>query len=87
MKQESLDATMHAVGTKATYAGGATAVSGAFLSSEFVALVGLIIAVAGYLTNVYFKFREDRRNTYYKQRDDKRLQEEHDERMRVLRNE
>lgn len=48
---------------KATYAGGAlSAVGGVALSSEAIALVGLALALAGWLTQVYFGLRRDRRD-------------------------
>ena len=45
-------------------------VGGWFLSSEFAVLVGLILGVAGFLVNWYYRAKDDRRN-----------QIEHDERM------
>lgn len=74
MQQESLDATIAAGGSKATYTGAGAATVGWFLSSEFGVLCGIVIGLAGLLVNIYFKRRED-----------KRLQEEHEFRMKELR--
>lgn len=60
---------------KATYAGGAlSAVGGIALSSETIALIGLVLALLGWVTQVYFSVRRDRREA-----------EEHDLRVLELR--
>lgn len=64
-----------AAAAKATYAGGAlSAVGGLALSNEAVALIGLVLAGAGWLTQVYFSVRRDRREA-----------EEHELRMQEIR--
>lgn len=73
MQQESLDATIAAAGSKVTYTGAGTATVGWFLSSEFGVLCGVALGIAGLLVNIYFKRREDRR-----------LQVEHEARMREM---
>lgn len=55
---------------KVTYAGGAMGGSGFLLDDKVIGLLGLAIAVAGFLVN-----------WYYKRKDDKRLQVEHEARM------
>jgi site-specific recombinase len=58
----------------ATYAGaGASAVGGFALSSEEIALVGLLVAIAGFVISAVFQVRRDRRE-----------QREHEARMKVL---
>lgn len=66
----TIDATLAAAGSKATYAGGAATVGGWLLSSEGAAFCGIVIAALGLAVNFYFKRRED-----------KRLQAEHEARM------
>ncbi len=69
-QQTAFDATMAAAGSKATYTGATTSVVGWVLSSEFGVLVGLMLGVGGFIINWYYKAKEDRRQ-----------QAEHDRRM------
>lgn len=71
--QDTLDATIAAAGSKATYAGASTSVAGWLLSSEAAALCGIILGVVGLLVNYWFRRREDQRQ-----------QIEHEARMRAL---
>ncbi len=71
---QSVDATVAALGSKATQAGAGTTVVGWWLSSEFSVVCGIVIGLVGLAVNIYFKVREDRR-----------LQAEHEERMKDLR--
>lgn len=57
----TVDATMAAVGSKTTYAGASTSVIAWILSSEFGMLAGLFLAAAGFMVNWYYKHKEDRR--------------------------
>lgn len=68
--QAAFDATMAAVGSKATYGGASASVVSWFLSSEFGMLMGILIGVVGLGINWYYKHKED-----------KRRQAEHDRRM------
>lgn len=73
MNQEhsaTLDATLAAAGSKATTAGATTTVVSWFLSSEFGFLVGVVVAVGGFLINWYYRHKQDQRE-----------QAEHDRRM------
>lgn len=72
--QNTLDATIAAAGSKATYAGAGTSVAGWMLSSEFAALCGIILGVCGLVVNYWYRRREDRRQ-----------QVEHEIRMKALR--
>lgn len=72
-----LDATLAAVGSKATQAGAGTAVVGWAVSSEFGILVGIVIGIAGLAVNIYYRHRQDRRE----QIEDKRKEIEHQRRM------
>jgi hypothetical protein len=69
--QATLDATMAAVGSKATYTGASASVLGWVISSEFGVLFGIFIGTAGLAINWYYRHKED-----------KRQQAEHDRRMR-----
>ncbi len=66
----TVDATMAALGSKATYTGAGASIMGWMLSSEFGVLIGLLLGVGGFLINWYYKAKEDRRQ-----------QREHDRRM------
>lgn len=66
----TVDATMSAIGSKATYTGAGASVLGWLMSSQAGILVGIIIGVGGFLVNWYYRHKED-----------KRRQEEHDRRM------
>jgi hypothetical protein len=65
------DAAIAAAGSKATYTGAGMTISGWFLSSEFAVLVGIVIGVAGFAVNWYYRHKEDARQ-----------QAEHERRMR-----
>jgi heme/copper-type cytochrome/quinol oxidase subunit 2 len=69
-QQIAYEATMAAAGSKATYGGASATVASWFLSSEFGMLMGIVIGIAGLATNFYFKYKED-----------KRQQAEHDRKM------
>jgi hypothetical protein len=59
--EATIEATLAAVGQKTTI-GGASATGFAWLfSNEFMGLMGLLVAIAGLLVNVYFKRKEDAR--------------------------
>lgn len=65
--------TTAATFSKATYAAGTmTAVAGLTLA-EWVAIVGLLVTIATFAATIYFRIRDDRR-----------AQKEHDERMNSL---
>jgi len=68
--QIAFEATMAAAGSKATYGGASATVASWFLSSEFGMLMGILIGIVGLVINFYFKLKED-----------KRKQVEHDRRM------
>ena len=69
--QTTVDATMAALGSKATYTGASASVLSWMVSSEFGVLFGLFLGAAGLAINWYYRHKED-----------KRQQAEHDRRMR-----
>ena len=69
--QQALDTTIASAASKATYTGAGMTISGWLVSSEFAVLMGVLIGVAGFAVNWYYKHKEDRRQ-----------QAEHDRRMR-----
>ena len=71
--QTAFDAAVAASASKVMYTGGGVASTGFVLSNEVIGLVGLLIALAGFFVNLY-----------YKRRDDKRLQAFHDAKMAQL---
>ena len=73
MKTETLEA-IASVSSKVTTAGAAGSVIGTFLINNVVGVIGLLIALAGYLTNAHYKHKADKRHT-----------REHDLRIEMLR--
>lgn len=61
MKSEAIDITIAAVGSKTTYGGAGVSVVGFLLSNQFFGLMGVAIALAGLLMNLYYKRKADRR--------------------------
>lgn len=49
------------ISPKATYAGSTTAVVSSFTLNDLGIVIGVVIALAGYFTNLYFKVKDDRR--------------------------
>lgn len=60
-EHQTLDATMAALGSKATYTGASTSIVGWVLSSQFGVLAGILIGLAGLMINWYYKYKQDRR--------------------------
>lgn len=60
-QQVTLDATLASVGSKATYTGATTSVLGWVLSSEFGILLGVMLGIGGFIVNWYYKHKQDRR--------------------------
>lgn len=57
----TMDGTIAAAGSKATYTGAGMTVGGWLLSSEFAVLIGVLIGVAGFLVNWFYRHRQDER--------------------------
>ena len=62
MKTETLEA-IASVSSKVTTAGAAGSVIGTFLINNVVGVIGLLIALAGYLTNAHYKREANKRHT------------------------
>ena len=71
---DAIDATMAAIGTKATYTGAGVSGLGWFLFNEFFGLAGVIIGTVGLLITWFYKHKADARHT-----------REHDLRVDMLR--
>lgn len=59
--KDAVDGALAALGSKATYSGAGASVAGWLLSSEFAVLSGLILGLAGFLLNWFYKHKADRR--------------------------
>lgn len=57
----AVDASIASAASKTTYAGAGMTVGGWFLSSEFAVLAGIVLGIAGFLVNWYYKHKQDRR--------------------------
>lgn len=62
MKTEAVEAAVAASASKATYGGAATMGVGWLMSNEFAVLAGLVLGFAGFVVNLYFRRRQDRRD-------------------------
>lgn len=60
LNQDEL-ATIAGVANKATYAGTASALYGGYTANELAAFGGIAIALLGFLVQLWFKIRADRR--------------------------
>lgn len=61
MRNEAIDITIAAAGSKTTYVGAGVTGLGWFLSNEFFGLVGVLIGIIGLSVNIYFKHHANRR--------------------------
>ena len=82
--RQAADQAIATVANKATYTGAATSGAGWALSNEFIAMGGFVLAVMGYVTTLFFKIREDRRQSHFRQKEDQRKQTEHEAAMREI---
>lgn len=64
----AVDASIASAASKTTYAGAGMTVGGWFLSSEFAVLAGIVLGIAGFLVNWYYKHKQDRRESMEHQR-------------------
>lgn len=59
--KDAVDGALAALGSKATYGGAGASFAGWLLSSEFAVLAGLVLGVAGFLVNWYYRHKADKR--------------------------
>lgn len=71
--QTAFEAAVAASASKIMYTGGAASGAGFVLSNELIGAIGLVIALAGFVVN-----------WYYRRKDDRRRQHEHDAKMAQL---
>lgn len=64
LEQHAIENTVSTVAGKATYAGAGTTVTGWLLSSEFAVAFGLFLGGAGFLVNSYYKWKQDKREQF-----------------------
>ena len=77
----AIDATIAATGSKATYTGAGMTIGGWFLSSEFAVLMGMLIGVAGFLVNWYYRHKLTMAEIRLKEEQAAREREAHAARM------
>lgn len=58
---QTVDATLAAIGSKATYTGAGASILGWMMSSQAGIFFGIILGVGGFLVNWYYRAKEDRR--------------------------
>jgi hypothetical protein len=72
--QQTVDATIASAASKTTYGGASVTLGGWLVSSEAAVLAGIVLGVAGFLVNLFFRRRADARE-----------EREHQARMHALR--
>jgi hypothetical protein len=71
--QQTVDATVASAASKTTYTGASVTLGGWLVSSEAAVLAGIVLGLAGFVVNLYFRSRADARE-----------EAEHRARMRAL---
>lgn len=61
IEQQTIEHTIATFSGKATYAGAGTTVTGWYLSSEFAMAFGLLVGAAGFMVNTYYRWKQDKR--------------------------
>lgn len=69
----AVETTISTAASKTTYMGAGMTIGGWLLSSQFAVLIGIVLGVAGFLVNWFYKYKQDRRE-----------QIEHNAKMAVL---
>ncbi len=82
MKTETVDAALAAAGSKATYTGSGMVLSGWLFSSEFAVLIGIVIGIAGFLVNWYYRHKLTNAEIQFKL-DELHLKQEQNEREKL----
>jgi hypothetical protein len=68
MNREQFETVATDISSKVTYTGAGTGILGFITSSQFLGLVGVLVALAGFLVNWYYKHKEDLRREQAHQR-------------------
>lgn len=87
LRNETIE-VVSAASNKATIAGAGMTGVGFLTSSQFFGLVGIIIAIGGFLVNWYYKREANRRYAAEEcrhQREEERREREHEMRMQLMR--
>lgn len=61
MNREQAETIITDISQKVTYTGAGTGILGFLTSSQFLGLIGVLVALAGFLVNWYYKHKEDLR--------------------------
>ena len=83
--QTTVDAALAAIGSKSTYAGASVTVTGWLLSSQFAVLVGMLLGLAGFLVNWYYRHRLTMHEIRLREAQELREREEHAAKMEMYR--
>ena len=82
MNQEAVEAAIATASTKARYGTAGVMGLAGWLTSDIVfGLIGVVIGLATWAVNAYYRRKEDRRNAEYRQRAEAREEREHKLRM------
>lgn len=82
---QAIEATLAATGSKATYTGAGMTIGGWFLSSEFAAVLGIFIGLAGLAVNWYYRHKLTMIEIQLKREQADRERTEHAARMELYR--
>lgn len=63
LESTAIDATAISAASKTTYGGALASVAGWLASQDWLTIIGVIVAVGGLASNLYFQIRRDRRET------------------------
>jgi hypothetical protein len=76
-----IEAVISATATKVTYTGSGGVVIGALTYSDFTVLVGLVLAIGGFIVNWYYKSKQTRTEIHLLHEKNDREREAHEARM------
>ncbi len=82
---DAVDASLAAIGSKSTYAGASMTVTGWLLSSEFAVLVGMLLGIAGFGVNWYYRHKLTHSEIQIREAQELRAREEHAAKMEMYR--
>ena len=81
----TVDTALATIGSKSTYAGASVTVTGWLLSSEFAVLVGMLLGLAGFLVNWYYRHKLTNTEIRLREAQEQREREEHAAKMELYR--